>query len=125
MEEDRTNNTGEEKLPAFRGLYRHVKISVKTLDIIIIACIVVILAVTIIDLQNPGFTVTFDSQGGTDVPAQTQKYGTLLEEPEVPTREGYLFTGWYADPACNEIWDIPNRIIEADITLYAGWTPKT
>ena len=46
MEETRaTPESQEEKLPPFRGLYRHVKISVKALDCVIVACILVILAV--------------------------------------------------------------------------------
>jgi len=111
----------EEQLPPFRGLYRHVKISVKALDCVIVACIAVILLVVFFELRSPGFTITFDSKGGTDVSAQTQMSGELLEVPEPPTREGYRFTGWYTDTACFELWDVENRIIEQDMTLYAGW----
>jgi uncharacterized repeat protein (TIGR02543 family) len=98
-----------------------VKISVKALDWIIAACIAVILLVVASEMRDPGFTVRFDSKGGSDVPAQTQMYGEYLEIPEPPTREGYSFTGWYTDAACFEPWDIENRTIEMDITLYAGW----
>ena len=121
MEENRTDTPAEEKIPKFRGLYRHVKISVKALDWIIGACIVVILVVVAFEMRSPGFTVTFDSKGGTDVPSQNQMYGQLLDVPEDPTREGYTFTGWYTDSACFELWDIENRTIETDLTLYAGW----
>lgn len=108
----------------FRGLYKHVKISVRALDIIIVACIVVIVVILAAELQNPGFTITFDSKGGTDVPAQNQMYGQLLEEPEPPTREGYLFTGWYRDYACYEPWNVETDTIQGSMTLYAGWEPK-
>lgn len=108
----------------FRGLYKHVKISVRTLDIIIIACILVIIIFLAIDLQNPGFTVSFDSKGGTDVAPQNQMYGELLEVPPAPTREGYEFTGWYTDTALEDLWDADSDVIESDITLYAGWKPK-
>ena len=111
----------EEQIPPFRGLYRHVKISVKALDCIIVACIAVILIVVAIEMRDPGFTVTFDARGGSDVPAQHQMYGELLEVPEPPTREGYQFTGWYSDAACCQLWDTENRTIETDMTLYAGW----
>jgi uncharacterized repeat protein (TIGR02543 family) len=121
MEENRTDTPAEEKIPKFRGLYRHVKISVKALDWIIAACIVVILVVVVFEMRSPGFTVTFDSKGGTDVPSQNQMYGQLLDVPEEPTREGYVFTGWYTDSACFELWDTENRTVEADMTLYAGW----
>ena len=114
-------NPNEEHVPKFRGLYRYVKISVKALDRIIIACIAVILIVVALEMRNPGFTITFDSKGGTDVVSHNQMYGELLEVPEPPTREGYVFTGWYTDTACYELWDVQEDTIEADITLYAGW----
>ena len=123
IEEVSQNDTGE-KQREFRGLYKHVKISVKTLDIIIVACIVVILLVVAFDLRNPGFTITFDSKGGTDVAPQNQMYGELLKTPEEPTREGYEFTGWYLDHACDEEWNQDEDIIESDFTLYAGWEKK-
>ena len=121
MEENRTDTPAEQETPKFRGLYRHVKISVKALDWIIVACIAVILIVVALEMRDPGFTVTFDSKGGTDVPAQSQMYGELLELPEPPTREGYRFTGWYKDHACSEQWNVETETIETDITLYAGW----
>ena len=121
MEENRSQTPEEENVPKFRGLYRHVKISVKALDWIIAACIAVILIVVAYEMQSPGFTITFDSRGGTDVPAQTQMYGELLNVPEPPTREGYTFTGWYIDHSCDILWNVEERIIETDMTLYAGW----
>ena len=114
-------DSSREQTPKFRGLYRHVNISVKALDRIIIACIAVILLVVAFELRDPGFTVTFDSKGGSDVPAHNQMYGQLLEIPEPPTREGYRFTGWYTDPSCLEEWDLENGVVESDFTLYAGW----
>ena len=118
------NEKQEPKPREFRGLYKHVKISVKALDTIIIACIAVIVILVALDLRNPGFTISFDSNGGTDVPSHNQMYGELLEEPEAPVREGYVFTGWYLDDACYELWDIENDIIEMDLTLHAGWAKK-
>ena len=111
----------EEQIPKFRGLYRNVNISVKALDYIIVACIAVILVVVALELRTPGFTITFDSRGGTDVEAVNQMYGELLEEPESPSREGYLFTGWYTDSGCYDLWDVENDTIQSDMTLYAGW----
>ena len=121
MEENRRDEPVEKEIPKFRGLYRHVKISVRALDWVIVACIAAILLVFVLELDNLGFTVRFDSKGGTDVPAQNQMYGELLDVPEPPTREGYLFTGWYKDHACFEQWNVEIETIETDITLYAGW----
>ena len=119
MEENRSETN--ENLPKFRGLYRHVKISVKALDWIIGICIAVIILVFALEMRNPGFTILFDSKGGTDVPAQNQMYGQLLDEPEPPTREGYTFTGWYQDSVCYIPWDLEKDKVESDMTLYAGW----
>ena len=115
----------EQQTPKFRGLYKYVKISVKTLDIIIVACIAVILIVVALEMRNPGFTITFDSKGGSDVAPQNQMYGQLLKLPEEPTREGYDFTGWYVDYACDDPWEEETDKIETDITLYAGWEQST
>ena len=111
----------EEQIPKFRGLYRYVNISVKQLDMIIAACILVIIIVVAIELMDPGFTISFNSMGGTDVAPQEQMYGDLIEEPIPPTREGYTFTGWYRDNACFVPWDMETDTIETDTTLYAGW----
>lgn len=121
MEENRTDLHPEEETPKFRGLYRHVKISVKALDRIIVACVLVIVVLVALELRDPGFTITFDSKGGTDVAAQNQMYGELLVLPEPPTREGYSFTGWYKDHGCFEPWSVETDKIEMDMTLYAGW----
>ena len=104
-----------------KGLYKGVKVSVKTLDIVIVLCVLAIVLFVAVDLQSPGFTVSFDPNGGTDVPAQTQMYGELLQVPEPPTREGYRFTGWYTDESCEILWNVEKRTVEAEMTLYAGW----
>ena len=122
MEENQISQVPQEdNTPRLRGLYRHVKISVKALDTIIVLGIAAILILVFIGLQDPGFTVTFDSKGGTDVAAQKQMYGELLEVPEPPTREGYAFTGWYIDFNCTILWNLEERTVETDMTLYAGW----
>lgn len=121
MTEPRKDAPAEENVPKFRGLYRHVKISVKALDWIIGLCIAVIVIVVMLELRDPGLTVTFDTRGGTDVSSQKQMHGQLLEVPEPPTREGYRFTGWYTDESCYVLWDVQEDTIEADMTLYAGW----
>lgn len=121
MEENRQDKPAEEQVPKFRGLYRHVKISVKALDWIIVACIAVILIVFVLELGNLGFTVTYDSRGGSSVEPQSYMWGETLEPPEPPTREGYTFTGWYKDSTCTEPWNMQTDKIETDRTLYAGW----
>ena len=121
MEENRDEDVVEKEIPKFRGLYRHVKISVKALDWIIVACVAVIVLVFLFNLNDLGFTVYFDSRGGTDVEAQTYMFGEKLTPPTPPTREGYAFTGWYKDSGCFDAWNMETDTIEIDLTLYAGW----
>lgn len=105
----------------FRGLYRHVKISVKTLDKVIVGGIAAIIVLVLYGVANNGYVITFDSKGGSDVPSQDAMYADYVMEPEDPTREGYTFTGWYSDENCIYLWDMENGQISQSMTLYAGW----
>ncbi len=123
MEENQTpkQDSAEQPQRPFRGLYRHVKVSVKTLDRIIIGGIAATVLLVLFGIANNGYTVTFDSRGGTDVPAQELMYGDLVAEPEPPTREGYVFSGWYSDENCRYPWDMETYQVSQSMTLYAAW----
>ena len=64
------------------------------------------------------YTVTFESNGGSEVEAQVVAEGDLAAEPENPTREGYSFVGWYTEEEMIYDFETP---VTSDITLYAGW----
>lgn len=64
-------------------------------------------------------TVTFDSKGGSQVPAQTIRQGAQATEPTV-TREHAKFKGWYTDETYTTKWDFTQPVDE-DMTLYADW----
>lgn len=66
------------------------------------------------------FTVTFNSNGGSDVLPQTIDWGDVAEEPIAPTKESYLFDAWYSDSDLSEEFDFETPITE-NIILYAGW----
>ena len=77
------------------------------------------------DFQLPTRTVTFDSQGGSSVDAQTDEYGFYATAPEDPVKENYTFQGWFtaADETGSPYdWNQP---VTENITLYAHWTQKT
>ena len=40
------------------------------------------------------YTVMFNSHGGSEVESQSVESGQTVTEPEDPTKEGYVFTGW-------------------------------
>ena len=106
----------------FKGIYKNVKISVKTLDIVIVGGILLMVALVLFGIANSGYTVSFDSKGGTDVAAQTDlEYGDHVTEPPAPTREGYIFAGWYFDENCQYPFDFETVIVDGSTTLYARW----
>ena len=67
------------------------------------------------------YTVTFNTNGGSDVDSLSVDYGEKVEKPADSTREGYTFDGWYSDKDFKTAWDF-NTPITADTTLYAKWT---
>ncbi len=104
-----------------RGLYSKVNISVKSLNIIIIVLAAALVACMVIGVSNAGFTVQFDSLGGTTVEGQKLMYGELITAPDAPTREGYVFDGWYLDQNTTRPWDLKKDVVTESLTLYAGW----
>ncbi len=70
------------------------------------------------------YSVTFNTNGGSEVEKQTIKEGEVANEPEKPTKEGFSFDGWYTDEDLTEKFDFVT-VITSDITLYAGWEEKS
>lgn len=66
------------------------------------------------------YTVTFDSNGGSVVEAQTVAEGQKATEPTTPTKKGYTFAGWYTDESFENEYDFSIAVTE-NITLYAKW----
>lgn len=69
-------------------------------------------------------TISFDSNGGSDVNDVVQLSHDLVFAPADPERSGYDFTGWYTDAALTEKFDFKNTKVTSDLTLYAGWKEK-
>ena len=72
------------------------------------------------------YTVTFDSNGGSDVSSQSLRYEAKATKPADPTKTAtttteYTFADWYSDSGLTTSFSFDTAIKE-DITLYAKWT---
>ena len=59
------------------------------------------------------YTITFDTNGGSEIDSITQDYGTKITAPDNPTRKGYTFKGWDKE--------IPETMPAENITVKAQW----
>ncbi len=59
------------------------------------------------------YTITFDTNGGSEIAPITQDYGTEITAPYNPTRKGYTFKGWDKE--------IPKTMPAENITITARW----
>ena len=59
------------------------------------------------------YTITFDTNGGSEIAPITQDYGTNITAPAAPTRDGYTFMGWDME--------IPTTMPAENMTITARW----
>ena len=59
------------------------------------------------------YTITFDTNGGSEIAPITQDYGTEITALDNPTRKGYTFKGWDKE--------IPETMPAENITITARW----
>ena len=73
--------------------------------------------------------ITLDGNGGSGGDSHKVQIGSKIQEPAEPTRDGYMFMGWYTS---KEGWknaeakriDFDDRVWE-DVTYYANWKNTT
>ena len=63
------------------------------------------------------YTITFDTDGGSSIDSIVVANNDILEEPALPTKEGYTFLNWELD---GEEYDFTTKVT-SDITLTAVW----
>ncbi|HFK1103421.1 TPA: InlB B-repeat-containing protein, partial [Listeria monocytogenes] len=70
------------------------------------------------------YQANFDIDGS--VTNETITYDTLLNEPTAPTKQGFLFDGWYDAEVGGTKWDFNTMKMPAnDINLYAHFSKET
>lgn len=107
------------------GLYSKVNMSVKTANILVLIGIVLLVAVSAFLIRHNGFTVTFNTDGGSAVQSRKVLHSQTLSDTAQPVKQGYEFKGWYLDKDCTVEWDMQNQPVTGSMTLYAGWEPAT
>ena len=71
-------------------------------------------------MPTPVYTVTFESNGGSEVAPQSISEHDLAAEPSKPVYAGYEFIGWYTGGRQPKLYDFTKTVTES-MTLYARW----
>ena len=69
------------------------------------------------------YTVKFQSNGGTTVNSLTVARNSVITEPDMPQKEGYIFEGWFSDAELTKEYDFSQKV-EKSFTLYAKWSEE-
>lgn len=74
--------------------------------------------------EEKGFTVYIELNNGEERKRfDLEEPGTVPEPTEKPTREGFKFGGWFADPEFKTKWDFEKDIAEKETVIYVKWVP--
>lgn len=76
-------------------------------------------------LKKISYTVSFNTNGGSAIEAQTVLNGKTVVKPADPTRENYVFVGWYADAEFKTPFEFGAKPVSADATVFAQWAPAS
>ena len=71
------------------------------------------------------WTVHFDSCGGSAVQSIQVEDNNRIEEPDDPTKAGYIFIAWYKESFYENEFNFETERVTNDITLYAKWEEQT
>ncbi len=74
---------------------------------------------TITPTEAKRYSISFDSDGGSDVSSQTVNEGDKINKPSDPTKEGNTFLGWYLD---DSLINLDTYKVNKDISLKAKWS---
>ncbi len=90
-------------------------------------CATLVLLLALAGCSGKECTVSFDANDGTGAApvTQTVKSGQKVESAETPTRDGYVFLGWFQDAGLSQPWDLEADKVSDTMTLYAGWDRDT
>lgn len=80
-----------------------------------------ILSFVLVACGNDTVTVVFDTDGGTAVASIQVTKGSKISKFDDPTRDNYVFKGWYKESSKDNEWIFDVDTVDSNITLYAKW----
>ena len=69
------------------------------------------------------FVLTYNTNGGSEIKSESHSAGDNVTLDKTPVKDGYTFTGWYADKECTQ--KIESITMNSSKTVYAGWDDGT
>ena len=79
-------------------------------------------SMTLYALWVPLYTVSFHAMSGSPTPlAQQVQQGGKVQQPTAPSREDYIFSGWYRNSTYTTAWSFASDEVTEPLTLYAKW----
>jgi uncharacterized repeat protein (TIGR02543 family) len=67
------------------------------------------------------YNVAFNSNGGSSITGISAEANATITKPTNPTKDGYVFDGWYKEAELTNAWNFATDTVTSDITLYAKW----
>lgn len=93
------------------------RIALKKLSFLVVAVLLFLYCDSCSTDGGTYYTVSFDSNGGSFISAQSVENGKCAVEPEAPTKDGHVFSAWYSENN-KFVFSTP---ITSDIILTAKW----
>ena len=85
----------------------------------LILCLAVLPCMLIFTACSKSYTVTFNSNGGSEINSVLVEENNLVSKPDDPIKDGYSFDGWFLGET---EWNFEENHVNKDITLTANWT---
>lgn len=73
--------------------------------------------------DNVSYKVTFKDTDGSTISTESVAENTTVTKPSNPTKEGYIFSGWYESLTDTEAFDF-DTLINSNLTLYAKYSKE-
>jgi len=90
----------------------------KTIIIIILILVLLLVIIFLIFGRKGSYTITFDTNGGTEITSVEVKNNEIVKLPEAPKKDGHKFVGWINKDG--KVITKGTKVTE-DITLKAEW----